>query len=308
MNITEGPKVLKMESEEKDNSDEVVSLPPTSFQEGAASILTDKEIDSILNRVEEQLKSDQKIEETRRKLGVDPYSTGEEISGNYQGDWTLLLRERIKNPVSKQKFIASRIGILKGDAPYGRVVGEAVDLTKKENTKKYYYDQIRNYDSNIDEAFSYTTYVPAKEHGKNPEALGDNKEGGTVFNDASHGGSPLTNEDKNLIEAHEKGHVIRDFKINFADISKAFDFSRIPQDVKRPMYLKNPDELIERMSQLKNYFGFKGGEIFTIQHLKYAQEKYLKDGRLDNDMTDFFAMITPEKEEEFLRVINTYPV
>ena len=36
-----------------------------------------------------------------------------------------------------------------------------------------------------------------------------------------------------------------------------------------------------------------------------AKENYIKDTGLDNLMSDFFEAITPEKEEEFLRLINT---
>ena len=70
-------------------------------------------------------------------------------------------------------------------------------------------------------------------------------------------------------------------------------------------YLFSARELAERMSQLKNYYGMRGDEQFTKEHLDYARAHYIKDIGLDNHMRKFFAAITPEKEEMFLKLINT---
>ena len=70
-------------------------------------------------------------------------------------------------------------------------------------------------------------------------------------------------------------------------------------------YLFDPDEIIERMSQLKNYFGMKGSELFTKEHLSYARNHYIKDTESDNNMTEFFQAITPEKEDAFIELINS---
>jgi hypothetical protein len=69
-------------------------------------------------------------------------------------------------------------------------------------------------------------------------------------------------------------------------------------------YLFSGVETAERMSQLKNYFGFKGDEIFTLEHLKYAKEHYIIDTGFDNRMTPFLQAITPQTEGEFIRLIN----
>ncbi len=69
-------------------------------------------------------------------------------------------------------------------------------------------------------------------------------------------------------------------------------------------YLFSGVEIAERMSQLKNYFGFKGDEEFTLEHLRYAKEHYVIDTGFDNRMTPFLTAITPETEEEFIRLIN----
>ena len=51
----------------------------------------------------------------------------------------------------------------------------------------------------------------------------------------------------------------------------------------------------------------RGDEVFTKEHLDYAREHYIKDRGFDN-MSELFQMITPEKEERFLEVINSVGV
>ena len=70
-------------------------------------------------------------------------------------------------------------------------------------------------------------------------------------------------------------------------------------------YLFSGPEVAERMSQLKNYFGMKGDEQFTKEHLHYAKEHYVSDTQVDNEMRLFFQAITPEREDEFVRLIHT---
>jgi hypothetical protein len=144
---------------------------------------------------------------------------------------------------------------------------------------------------------------------------------------------PLSeNEIRNMsiIESHEKGHVFRVLRgSGFLEekFSRAFDVSKISPNNYLPdrpaestdqqvidsarEYLfnfKSPHELIERMSQLKSYFGMKGDEKFTPQHLEYARKHYLEDGMMDNNMKTFFEAITPETEFTFLKLINSIGV
>lgn len=144
---------------------------------------------------------------------------------------------------------------------------------------------------------------------------------------------PLTENEirmRSETEAHEKGHVFRHLTASgyLRDkFAPAFDPSRLdavkhaPNKMKRMSkeqaekeiteYLFNferPSELIERMSQLKGYFGMKGDEKFTPQHLDYAREHYLKDGMHNNNMQEFFDSITPQTEFTFLKLINSVGV
>jgi hypothetical protein len=70
-------------------------------------------------------------------------------------------------------------------------------------------------------------------------------------------------------------------------------------------YLSSSQEIIERMSQLKCYFGMSENEIFSKEHLNYTREHYVLDTGKDNNMIEFLSAITPETEEAFLWLINS---
>lgn len=154
-------------------------------------------------------------------------------------------------------------------------------------------------------------------------------------------GEKPTAKQMSIIEAHEKGHRIRPYHGKELEpiFMRAFDPSRVDftdtdyeahkdewrqtvdagraaegaeeymskEDAKQTHldYLFTPTELAERMSQLKNYFGMQGAEPFTKAHLDYARTHYVQDVGYDNGMTHMFQAVTPEKEEEFLKLINS---
>ncbi len=141
----------------------------------------------------------------------------------------------------------------------------------------------------------------------------------------------LSTKQSSITEAHEKGHFIREYPGEiqeelFAEVfAKGFDPNAISIDV--PVLQKkfkdtemfsvektrqiffgkifSPNELAERMSQMKNYFGFIGSEKFTKEHLRHARENYVRDTGVDNWMTETFQAITKEKEDGFIELINT---
>lgn len=156
-------------------------------------------------------------------------------------------------------------------------------------------------------------------------------------------GTKPTLKQKTIMLAHEKGHAVRQFpgtEQYYSEIfKKALDTSRVTytqedyeQDVNQLRrvqegeghtpddeyysfenvelkirdYLARPEEIVERMAQLKNYFGFKGDEEFTQEHLDYARARYVKDTGMDNHMRHFFESIT--NDQEFLRLINSVGV
>lgn len=149
-------------------------------------------------------------------------------------------------------------------------------------------------------------------------------------------GEKLTRKQMSIVEAHEKGHRIRpyhnelalmfiqgfdpsevefteaDYEIQEEMWKKSFEATGSPMPSREELkinyladYLFQPNELAERMNQLKNYFGMQGAELFTKAHLDYARTHYVQDTGFDNGMRFMFQAVTPEKEEEFLKLINS---
>lgn len=264
--------------------------------------LTDATINTIMDVSEKKIINLKKQWEIKRELGVDPFKAEQNavIEQNKEIHWTEALNKRMQGSDYKDKYLAlskKSIDLLEKYDATGA-------LDKPKDTKKYYYDKIRSFDDDRSRVFSQTAYGPAGQFGKGPNALGVFYEGapeGAVFSD-----SGLTDSQKMIIESHEKGHAMRTFP-KISEIRDGFDYEKHSAE-KRTTYLKNPDELLERMAQLKNYFGFTGNELFTRGHLDNAREQYITNTGLDNDMTDFFNMITKEKEDKFLEIINSWPV
>lgn len=144
-------------------------------------------------------------------------------------------------------------------------------------------------------------------------------------------GERFTNQTLSMAEAHEKGHGIRRFsgESDFTrKLMSGFDFSAVPQSVinehrkyvHRPAdlpeivekeiidYFMQPIEIIERMSQLKNYFGMKGDEVFTKEHLGYVRKHYADDYQFPPQIEIFLRAITPETEDAFIKLMNTLGV
>lgn len=101
----------------------------------------------------------------------------------------------------------------------------------------------------------------------------------------------------------DREYALNTIERNYQGNDSELLFSRL----QNPEIKRQACDLMVRlgMNQLKNYFGFKGTEVFTNQHLDIAREYYLADTGMDNDMTEFFQAITPETEAKFLELINT---
>jgi hypothetical protein len=82
----------------------------------------------------------------------------------------------------------------------------------------------------------------------------------------------------------------------------------LARQVIKSSYLYSATEIYERMSQLKNYYGMEDDSAFTSAHLEYAREHFISDTEVDNHMSEFFKAITPKRQSEFLRIMNTYGV
>ncbi len=216
-----------------------------------------------------------------------------EETANCQENWTLVFMQRMKNQDLIEKWFAYRAQFFRGYRGGERVM---------EDLKFNFPLLVSNVFKKTDVSFSYETA------GQKPHNVGFGRYGssGTIFYDATYkDGTPLSVKDKERAEAHEKAHgVLNSYnEREIREILSGFDvgiFKKTEYKDSLVVY-----ELVARMTQIKNYFGMVGNDTFTKAHLDYAREHYLKDVVFDNNMTEFFNSITPEKEKKFLEIINS---
>ncbi len=110
----------------------------------------------------------------------------------------------------------------------------------------------------------------------------------------------------NVAVAHEKGHMLRklDFSLAGLYFNQGLNFMFI-ENLEDREYMQRPNEIMERISQIKNYFGFSGDEALTKEHIVFAELHYVNDIGFDNNMTDFFRGIKDGDIEKFLEVTNS---
>ncbi|MES2622809.1 MAG: hypothetical protein V4576_00200 [Patescibacteria group bacterium] len=229
---------------------------------------------------------------------------GLEKEANYKGNWTVLLAERAQSSATKEKFLAMK-------EKFPTVEERTSDhklgmLDKFSDIPTDTFEQGKDrYDANIGHVFGSTEYVHSKDTSFQADTLGLSAgygDPGTVFKDAALNGNQVSSEHKTIIEAHEKAHGL------FRDLTngeKTYILSPFNEENLNLRHSAKADEVLARMSQLKNYFGFREGESFTAEHLEYAKTHYVHDVGLDNRMSDFFASI--EDQHKFLEVINAIP-
>lgn len=256
-----------------------------------------------------------------------------EKQANFEGSWTNVMIERLNNPEIKKQIIDLLYEIEQA------ADGEEIKIPMKDSSGKNGWRTERHVAltrEEVEKDLKKRMEMVAKE---TPISFSSDMPNGEEINmnwvDEKTGQKP-TVKGLNIIESHEKGHVLRPYGTSWVGprkneypnryylskkFYKAFDFSKIelshdeyelgklktPEKIKAIIseYLQRPQELAERMSQLKNYFGMNDDEKFTKEHLSYAREHYIEDTNLDNEMTQFFQAITPEKEEAFLELINS---
>lgn len=227
---------------------------------------------------------------------------------NYQGNWTEVEYGRLLDPTIRARYFATKTE----HAPEA-FHQESDDLfaKKTELTAEEFAKALQEYDEAVQEIFSYTVYGPAKDFELHtPRDLGFSKgfrDHGTVFQDAAHkDGAPLTSRQKGIIEAHEKLHSV----MRLLTQGERKELSPMRNIGAKIGYgeKSGADELLARMGQLKNYFGFKGDEEFTKEHLDYARKHYVLDTGLDNNMTELLVAIgkNEENSKQFIALMNKY--
>lgn len=262
-----------------------------------------------------------------------------ESQANSLENQSILLFGRLSNPKIKNQVIEL---FLKNEQ---EKEGQTVLFGKKDENGKYLLDESGN------QIFEEKKYVP-----KTRDEIEEEYETrlGAIMNDTefdysdeiSYGGifdsrekislghkmngKSMDTRMLSIVEAHEKGHTVRQYHGEFFDnyFAQGFDFSSSgilkdresvdhilsfmqnkdlsSEDKIRIFmgYISSAPEIAERMSQLKGYFGMRSDEEFTKEHLYLAKENYIKDTGFDNYMKYFFESITPDKEEKFLWLIN----
>lgn len=282
---------------------------------------------------------------------------GVENEANFEGNDAILLFERVGNPIIKNQIInllyrqeKERYDFYTNEEwepflPEGWTGGERIKLLKGKRS-----GEVIN-EGDLNEELSAP--VPSKERveAELNTTLGEIQQSTDVDFTSNQPnaeiiplnwivpwtGEKATAKQMSIIEAHEKGHRIRDYDELTEEFKNAFDISNVdftprdheilrkdaenhtdqPIDADEEMtfedardrylnhYLFMGSEIAERMSQLKNYFGFKGAEEFTKAHLDYAREHYIEDTGMDNGMSLFFQGITNETEDVFIDLINS---
>lgn len=267
---------------------------------------------------------------------------------NYQGNHSLLFFERLENPEFKKKLVDTIYEYEKSKQlnkkEFDFKDGEVYFLNRKEKYKRHKENKgkinkeeiKKELDERIQIAFSDTVIEP----NTSVSRAGYASESVVAYLDpeCKYSEKEMTVLQKSIVEAHEKGHVIRDFynpnTLFVKNLMLGFDFSKIrinkyfsslieeqllmyepgsshtnKDRIERQIdYFKKPNEIIERMAQLRNYFGMKYGDIFTKEHLDYVRENYSKDTGFYLQIQPFLQTITPETEKKFLELINELPI
>lgn len=244
----------------------------------------------------------------------------EDLGANYKDDWTSLQYNRFRHPVIKSRYLdfkKKHPTTEERNSSFFESKIEGVFLEKPRDIPKDVYLSMLNmdtYDHNLERVFRVTDYGKAYQYFKMRENLGASQgygDHGVVFSDAKElGGTSVSDRSKNIIEAHEKVHGSF---MNLTNSEKNYIIDVFYTERNRqrgrilPSYpnKKQVDEVLARMSQIKNYFGFKGDEKFTIGHLNMARKHYLSDVGFDNNMQEFFDSIDRENEEKFVELMNT---
>lgn len=250
-----------------------------------------------------------------------------ERTANFEGNQTELMLQRLSSAKVFDQIVDAWEARLQVDWKHGDSRGMQEmegESTLQKNMRMFYLPKNRQeieveLQRRIDEALLFTPVRFERDTNADTESIP------TEF--VLPDGNRANTLQMSIAEAHEKGHLIRTYQGMYYEMTfhSGFHFSTeaLEADVERRnkkklspakrnieisetyRYISEPMELCERMAQVKNYFGMKGGEVFTKAHLDYAREHYVVDTGMDNNMTLFFECITPETEEDFLKLMNT---
>jgi hypothetical protein len=240
-------------------------------------------------------------------------SGNNKLEANYLGNWTLLQQGRQKYSIDlylaslRKQYESNMKNKIK---EYGDSYTTLRRVFKYESNSDI-EKKIEDIRTRFDAIYSHTTYVKAAEKGRIQSSLGvyeNSSKETVVFKDAlvkNEEGVRVIAEGrhKDIIDAHEKTHAVYSIltKETQSLLREPFGVGTIG-GYKPGMVA---DEILARMAQLKNYFGFSTDEIFSKKHLEYAKSHYIKDTGMDNNMLVFFDQIIDV--DLFAENMNTIP-
>ncbi len=295
---------IRLRGGAREQSEEQCELVQEFVREGCVTEDHDPTMLSYRSRIEEVRRRGHAIDEKDTLACVAYRRELAEAQANYGGDWTLLELRRVLDTTTYEKYraLVNAATDLKEDGSHV--------LTKKTDTRAF-YEQLANpedYKLHVARVFMETRTEPSSVYGKRAENVGRGEYGtpGVVFSNATHGGETLNDRHKNIVEAHEKIHGLYTFG---ASLGSRLCATLDPEvSVEQGTYLRQPDEILARMSQLRNYFGLGANDAFTSEHLEIAKQRYVRDTGFDNDMSAFLSCITEKTRGAFIREMNAFPM
>lgn len=255
-----------------------------------------------------------------REFERHPILDKSELGADYNGDWTILLHTRFTDSVIKERYLGFKRKFPTTEMrsrSYFQDASQKFILEKPTDVPNDEYEEMISpeaYDTNLKSIFASTETRDSINYNLQPYNQGVSagwRHPGVVFRDATDQyAEPLGIRQKNIVEAHEKAHGILMGMTNgeMEYIRSVFNTVNNRNKGKIIKSYSNKEQIgdvVARMTQLKNYFGFKGGEEFTRDHLDFARENYIKDTGLDNNMSEFFDAIDRENEDRFIELMNT---
>ncbi|MDB5204172.1 MAG: hypothetical protein JWP09_200 [Candidatus Taylorbacteria bacterium] len=218
---------------------------------------------------------------------------------NYRENWSNLFQQRLLSEETVNKYMAN----LTAKHLY------LADEKRKEELKQSYRERVMKVFSHteIGKAETYKHQATLSPYNSRGGGIGSFESTPIVFADAEQSnGRPMDHFHKSITEAHEQAHgVLDDMYVadNIRQELTSFFYANYILKFKDP--LSAVFETVARITQLKNYFGMKGGEPFTKYHLEYAKKYYVRDvGFGIDNITYMFQGLKPEKEQEFVDLIN----
>lgn len=268
-----------------------------------------------------------------------------EAEANYEGNDSLLLFERLESPIIFNQIVDllyqaeqvdGRVATIHEADENGNLLydsaGNPVMITGQAlpRERERFENDLRSRIEEVKKDTPISFDLKGESNARKEREL-------VVVNQCFPDQPKFTAKQLSIVEAHEKGHVVRRYVGDFFNkyFSGAIDPVELrpyismniekykgnadvwpkndkgePKTVDEVVkfniaYMTSASEIAERMSQLKNYFGISGDETFAKEHLDYARQHYIEDTGMNNNMAAFFSMVTPATEEKFLEIINS---